>query len=103
MLSSSTFWYSGVSGASWARPQALVGSNLMACPPRRGLMASHCPFQLGYFISAAASKLTGRVVAIEAGASAPTNASARDPAERRCDLLLLPLPESFQEFLVALR
>src|SRR6266852_4760600 len=54
MLSSWTFRYSGVSGACCAGPHALVGSNLIAWPPRRGLMGSHWPLQLGYFASSAA-------------------------------------------------
>src|ERR1700722_11189347 len=81
MLSSWTFWYSGVSGACWARPHALVGSNLMAWPPRRGLMTSHWPFQLGYFASSAA---LAPAVIISAAASATTTAFA--PVELRSNM-----------------
>src|SRR6266851_5983006 len=68
MLSSWTFRYSGVSGACCAGPQALVGSNLIAWPPKRGLMASHSPFQLGYFASSAAC--APPIIAIIAAANA---------------------------------
>src|SRR5712671_662319 len=68
MLSSWTFWYSGVSGACCAGPHALVGSNLIAWPPRRGLMTSHWPFQLGYFASSAAR--APPIVSISAAANA---------------------------------
>src|ERR1700722_1364314 len=84
MLSSWTFWYSGVSGACCARPHALVGSYLMAWPPRRGLMTSHWPLQLGYFASSAA--LTADVV-VSAIASAAANATA--PVMRRSNMISL--------------
>src|SRR5258708_26962634 len=52
MLSSRTFLYSGVNGACCAGPAALVGSNFTGdWPPNGGLMASHWPFQFGYFAS----------------------------------------------------
>src|SRR5437660_5337448 len=78
MLSSWTFRYSGVSGACCAGPHALVGSNLIAWPPRRGLIGSHWPFQLGYFASSAA-----RAPPIDS-ISATANANA--PAELRYDI-----------------
>src|SRR5580704_427509 len=65
MLSSWIFWYSGVNGACWAGPNALVGSYLTPWPPSRGLIGSHWPFQLGYFISAAGAP----TVAVSAAAS----------------------------------
>src|SRR5712671_7908105 len=83
MLSSWTFWYSGVSGACCAGPHALVGSNLIAWPPRRGLMTSHWPFQLGYFASSAAR--APPIVSISAAA----NANAL--AELRYDITYPPL------------
>jgi len=53
MLSSWIFLYSGVRGASWARPGDLLGSNLTRWPGRRGAAKSHSPFQFGYFESSA--------------------------------------------------
>src|SRR6266700_5445736 len=82
MLSSWTFWYSGVSGACCAGPQALVGSNLITWPPRRGLMVSHWPLQLGYFASSAAC--APPIVAVSAAA----NANA--PVKLGYDMLSLP-------------
>src|SRR5262249_32283268 len=82
MLSSWTFLYSGVSGACCAGPHALVGSNLIAWPPKRGLMGSHWPFQLGYFASSAA-----RAPPIDS-ISATANANA--PVELRYAIHVLP-------------
>src|SRR5712671_2951254 len=82
MLSSWTFWYSGVSGACCAGPHALVGSNLIAWPPRRGLMTSHWPFQLGYFASSAARAPPIGSISVTANANAP--------AELRYDIHILP-------------
>src|SRR6202521_3139440 len=82
MLSSWIFWYSGVSGACCAGPNALVGSNFTPCPPRRGLIASHWPFQLGYFASLAAR--APPIVIISAAAS--TNV----PVELRYNMIFLP-------------
>src|SRR5579863_809575 len=69
MLSSWTFWYSGVSGACWAGPNGLLGSNLTPWPPSRGLIASHWPFQFGYFGASAAC-----AAPIDAITAANTNA-----------------------------
>src|SRR5579871_3756567 len=56
-LSSSTFRYSGVSGASCPNPQGFVWSN-EGCPPRPGTTnRAHAPFQSGYFASSAALTL----------------------------------------------
>src|SRR5260370_33259653 len=82
MLSSWTFWYSDVSGACCAGPHALVGSNLIAWPPRRGLIGSHWPFQFGYFASSAA-----RAPPIDS-ISAMANANA--PVELWYDIHVLP-------------
>src|SRR5260221_14070073 len=82
MLSSWTFRYSDVSGACCAGPHALVGSNFIAWPPRRGLMASHWPFQLGYFASSAAR--APPIVSMSAAA----NANA--PVELRYNMSILP-------------
>src|SRR6516165_11341523 len=82
MLSSWTCRYSGVSGACCAGPHALVGSNLIAWPPRRGLMGSHWPFQLGYLASSAAC------AAPMVTTSAAANANA--PVELRYDISILP-------------
>src|ERR1700724_2294002 len=85
MLSSRTFWYSGVSGACCAGPHGLVGSNLIAWPPRRGLTVSHWPFQLGYFASSAA-RATPIVAVTAASANAPKNTAL----EVRCNMVILP-------------
>src|SRR5260370_1434933 len=82
MLSSWTFWSSDVSGACCAGPHALVGSNLIAWPPRRGLIGSHWPFQFGYFASSAA-----RAPPIDS-ISAMANANA--PVELWYDIHVLP-------------
>src|ERR1700674_5510629 len=82
MLSSWIFWYSGVSGACCAGPKALVGSNFTRWPPRRGLIASHWPFQLGYFASLAAC--TPPIVTNSAAAS------ANAPVELPYNIMLLP-------------
>src|SRR5260370_2574802 len=82
MLSSWTFWYSDVSGACCAGPHALVGSNLIAWPPRRGLIGSHWPFQLGYFASSAA-----RAPPID---SISATANAHAPVELRYDIKYPP-------------
>ena len=41
-LASSTFWYSGVSGACWPSPNGLSGSKVPAA------FLTHWPFQSGY-------------------------------------------------------
>src|SRR5262245_55567111 len=65
MLSSSTFWYSGVSGACWPGPQGLVGSKVTRWPPRPGVMIRfHWPFQLGYFASSACAAPSVMVSAV---------------------------------------
>src|SRR5438477_10601710 len=83
MLSSKTFWYSGVSGASCAGPEALVGSNFMIwlLAPRGGLIAFHSPFQLGYFASSAARAPPIAVISAAA--------SARIPVELRYNMIML--------------
>src|SRR5258708_5155813 len=83
MLSSCTFRYSRVSRACCAGPHALVGSNLIAWPRRRGLMASHWPFQLGYFASSAAPAPP----IVSTSAAANTNAAV----ELRYDMSIPPL------------
>src|SRR5580700_1317364 len=82
MLSWWTFWYSGVSGACCAGPNALFGSNFTPWPPSLGLIASHWPFQLGYFKPSAACALP--TVTISAAASANT------PAELAYVMIILP-------------
>src|SRR6202049_5139768 len=86
MLSSSTFRYSGVSGACCAGPHGLVGSNLIAWPPRRGLTVSHWPFQLGYFASSAARATP----IVSASAAASANAQKNAALELRCNMVILP-------------
>src|SRR6266700_1575544 len=89
MLSSRTFWYSGVSGACCAGPQALFGSYFITWPPRRRLMACHWPFQFGYFASSAAR--TPPIVMVNAAASA----IAAGPMELWFDMALLPAVRLF--------
>jgi hypothetical protein len=63
------------SAACCAGPKALFGSNLTLWPPRRGLMVSHWPFQLGYFASLAACAPP----TITISAAAATNTPGRAP------------------------
>src|SRR4051794_18437155 len=54
-LASWMAWYSGVSGASWALPHSLVGSNGVCVLPPRAKIGPQIPLSSGYFASSKAS------------------------------------------------
>src|SRR3954451_6395947 len=68
MLHSSSFWYSALSGASWARPGRLVWSQRVSRPAGR----RHCPSpQSGYLDSSCAKAFMRGIVSAAMSTKAP--------------------------------